>query len=286
MKRSHLVRTLLPLLLSVPAAAPAQDSGAGDDRPGQSSVHGVVTDHDARTPVDGALVSLVPLASEIRPPRPRITDADGRFAFDSVPGGRYLLEVGRLGYEGREDTLLVEPDTEVRLVVGLSVSPLAVEPLVVEVTKRWRSRDLEGFDARRARLHGTFMDRAEIESRFARRVSDLLLTVPNTQFLGGALRNLRSDMIRACPMPVFVDGVPVAGGIDDHVSPDMVEAIEVYTSLAMVPPQYGPSRCGVVLVWLRPAVPPEPDPRRGRNRLLRGAAALGAFLALVLLARG
>jgi hypothetical protein len=57
-----------------------------------------------------------------------------------------------------------------------------------------------------------------------------------------------------CPMRYFVDGVPydAASGIN-HISPDMIEGIEVYKGPANTPARYaahgGP--CGVIVVWTR-----------------------------------
>lgn len=271
------------LLVGVPVVATAQVTSAADPRPGRANVEGVVTDHHTMTAIAGAEVRLASLVEDSDSPAPLITSGDGRFAFDNVSAGRYVLEIGTFGYEPREDTLLVEPDTEVRVTVDLSATPIPLDPFVVEVTRRGGSRVMEALEARRTRLHGTFIDRAAIDRSSPNRISDLLRMVTNTQVVGGQLRNLRDGIATVCIMPVFVDGVRAAGGIDTSVSPDMVEAIEVYTSIAETPPQFGPSRCGAVVIWLRPAVRPDPATGVRRSNLLRGVAALAAFGTLVFL---
>jgi hypothetical protein len=60
-----------------------------------------------------------------------------------------------------------------------------------------------------------------------------------------------------CLPTLYVDGVKVSygGGMDINavVTPDMVEAVELYASAAQIPAQYNgmQSACGVILIWTR-----------------------------------
>ena len=84
-------------------------------------------------------------------------------------------------------------------------------------------------------------------------------------------------------MPVFVDGVRTTGSFDASIPPEWVEAIEVYTSLTM-PPQYGPSRCGAMAIWLRRGGASEPSTDRPLRRVWKGVAAVTGAVALLWLA--
>jgi hypothetical protein len=66
---------------------------------------------------------------------------------------------------------------------------------------------------------------------------------------------------------IFLDGMLITRGspggevlIDDIVNPLDVEAIEVFRGLASVPPEFltPDARCGVVAIWTRRSLDPEP----------------------------
>ncbi|WP_104023413.1 carboxypeptidase-like regulatory domain-containing protein [Gemmatirosa kalamazoonensis] len=72
--------------------------------PGESGVLvGTVVERGSGRPVGMASVSIASL------PRRTNTDSAGRFRFDSLPSGRYVIDVRRLGYARLvTDTLVVE----------------------------------------------------------------------------------------------------------------------------------------------------------------------------------
>jgi hypothetical protein len=207
-------------------------------------------------------VTLTEVDTEDERLGPLLTDEEGRFVFRQVPPGTYLLQAAMLGFQPRRDTLALDRGTEVQVALGLSVSPLPLEPLLVVVMSRPPS-DMDNFRARRARLHGTYFDREDIEERFAVKVSDLLRAVPSVSVIEGRPNNLRGGgggFSAGCPMPVYVDGIWTDQSIEDAISPDMIEAMEVYPSLGQVPVQYRRGPCGVVLIWTRRDVATERRP--------------------------
>jgi hypothetical protein len=148
---------------------------------------------------------------------------------------------------------------------------------------------MERFEQRRATAHGTFITRAEIEEKNPLRISDLFYMVPNTILApdgrgGMMLQSMRGGGLfdQPCTVPVFVDGVRTAGGIDAMLSPELVEAVEVYTGLADTPPQFGPSRCGAVAIWLRGAVGPDEVPERSFGKIWKGLLTLAGIAALAI----
>jgi hypothetical protein len=112
-----------------------------------------------------------------------------------------------------------------------------------------------GFEARRRIGIGRFLDREAIERKNAGIATDLLTTMANVdvrpvvvagQFVMTTrrrvlLRNVRGE---PCDPDVWIDGVRIsldAGGaagttLDDLVSPDEIEGMEIYSS-----PKRGPS---------------------------------------------
>jgi hypothetical protein len=124
------------------AISERQQAGTG------SSVRGTVLEHETGAPLSGATASLASTSTEGADPVTR-------------PAGSYSLSVTRIGYHDLLDTLEVEPDAEIRLVVELSPSPIELAAVVVVVR---RSPMMAGFEARRRRAQGgTFITRDEIE---------------------------------------------------------------------------------------------------------------------------
>lgn len=261
----------------LPGSALAQRTQTAD-----AVVQGSVLNHDTALPIAGAAVRLIDVSTEEQGLVPILTNEEGHFAFRRVPEGTYLLRAEMLGYQPRQDTLVLERGTEIRVTLELAVSPVQLDPLRVEVVSR-PSYNMEQFEARRARLHGSFLDREAIEDRLAIRVSDLFLGLPSVSVVGGRPNNLRGIANR-CPMPVYVDGIRTGESIDNAIPPDAIEAMEVYTSLGEVPVQYRTGPCGVVLIWTRGQVAPSrASPRQG-GILWKGVLAVAGVVSLLWLA--
>jgi hypothetical protein len=62
---------------------------------------------------------------------------------------------------------------------------------------------------------------------------------------------------RTCPVLFYMNGMPfpmnAEGVINSYISPEEVEAVEVYTGASEIPAQFNATaynaRCGVVLIW-------------------------------------
>jgi Carboxypeptidase regulatory-like domain len=89
----------------------------------QRTVDGRVIEKDTRAAVAGATVRLGD-----RPPVQ--TSSDGRFHFDNVGDGRYLLAVQALGWADDESTIIVRRDTT--LVIVLERTPVQLDTLAVQ----------------------------------------------------------------------------------------------------------------------------------------------------------
>lgn len=216
----------------------------------------------------------------------RISDEYGGFLFPRVAPGVYDLTVARMGYRNFLDTLVVAPDSDVRIVVELSPSPIELEAVVVTVP---RSPSMAGFYERRRRGSGTFIDREEIEETNPLRVTDLLFMAPGVRFVHNRSGEREIRMRDDCRPTVWVNGTRVfdsaVGGIglDQVIAPEDVEAMEVYRGAAAVPPQfagtmYGPESCGAVVIWTRQRPPPVVEGKLWKRLLAAAGIVLGILL--------
>lgn len=241
--------------------ARAQDPQA-DSTEAISVVRGYVLDHDTADPIVGATVLLgtgPPGSATIGSME---TDEAGAFRFNGVASGTYWLSVTSLSYSARQDTLFVEPDVVVDVILELSPTPIVLEPVVV-TTRMHLTRTRDGFEYRRtnANSSSSFYTREDFAKRPIRNVTDLFAMAPGTRLTPiGPLGNYVT--VNGCRPAVWVDGYrylefelqPGAGGdplgVDWMVTPDEVESVELYTRRQDVPRQFGPA-CGAVVIWRR-----------------------------------
>jgi hypothetical protein len=150
-----------------------------------------------------------------------------------------------------------------------------VEPL--RVTARVqppfrRNLELGGFYDRERQGHGDFVRREEFERLANQNLAQVLQRARGTRIMyagtkqfiyfprngeptGGGGR--RGPPRNGCLPRLYLDGVQVTydsnNDINSVISPDQIEAIELFRGASEIPPQYGGSNamCGVILVWTR-----------------------------------
>jgi Carboxypeptidase regulatory-like domain/TonB-dependent Receptor Plug Domain len=236
--------------------------------PAQTRLEGVVRD-DSGAVLPGVRVELWDNLTRERV-RSQETDRGGRFAFRVRQGSGYRLHATRIGYLATDSSLLVPDDrrtlpVEFRLVA----QPLGLE--AIDVVARARSPAvLNGFQARQRTGMGHYLTREDLDRMRPAMVTDALARVPGVRLESGGgssfhrrIRMSRSSARGYCPVQVFVDGMLInrgssrmreaSSGVDDTVSIDDVEGIEVYRGLSSVPAEFlnEDSRCGVVVIWTR-----------------------------------
>ncbi len=196
------------------------------------------------------------------------TGADGRFVVRAPSYGRYRLRASRLGYDGVVTELVgLDSGDQVSLLLRLKPSPVDIPSITAEANRRVARLEDVGFYRRRALGFGHFLTPEQIVARNASYAGDLLQGLAGIRVVG----NLGSQVIltRAsttmffrggCHPSVVMDGYPlVIGGlggavsIDQLVSPQDIEALEVYPGPAGVPAQYSGymSPCGAIVIWRR-----------------------------------
>jgi Carboxypeptidase regulatory-like domain/TonB-dependent Receptor Plug Domain len=224
------------------------------------SIRGRVLDDSTEMPVSAAIVSLLDEEGNLL--SATHTDSAGRFILEATEAGRYRLRAKANGYRDATTLPIAVADSgiDVRFVVDRDVVLLeAVE--VSAASRPLIGMTLKGFEERRAKNQGFGVTRDDIEERHARAITDMLRMVPGVRIdwrFGGSVVTIPGIAARIrgeCPVKVILDGTEFRWGsttIDDIPTYD-VEAIEVFRSLAEMPPELaGPeANCGVVAVWTR-----------------------------------
>ncbi|HUR94764.1 MAG TPA: SusC/RagA family TonB-linked outer membrane protein [Gemmatimonadales bacterium] len=114
------------LVLGVPAAAQAQQSGVG----------GRVVDEAGGAPLEAARVVLT------GPNRIEATDRDGRFLFRNVTPGTYQIRVLRLGYKPATQNVTVAAGETAALEFSLTAAPVQLDEIVTTATGEQRKLEV------------------------------------------------------------------------------------------------------------------------------------------------
>lgn len=273
---------VLVVLLTLPVSAAAQ------------AIRGVVVDEEIRASPRDSLVTPGIEGAEIEMTREggeaglrTLTDSLGNFYLAAPEAGVFNLRVSHPAYVSYHVERIEVGDGEtltIELRMGRNVIPL--DPLVV--TARMNSL-MAGFHQRRnGGGLGTFLTREEIDTRGAGRATDLLRDMPGVRVeferWGVGPSIVMQGGFGRCTPAIFVDGIQMtqAGGVgsslDDYITPERIEGMEVYTSFSTVPVQYHSGMCGVILIWTRQGGREGGEPWGWKRMLLGFAVAVGLVL--------
>ena len=216
--------------------------------------------------VDSLNTRLAGATIELLPARIRraVSNDSGTFVFDSVPVGLVQLAVRRLGYAPATFTARLRAGRTERVTLQLSAVAFELprQNVVDTVAHPW----LSTFERRRAHDGGVYFTRQDIVRSQVRSMTDLLQRVPGvdierTRYGTRVVFSNRFVRARPCAPQMFVHAMNYSGNLDDF-SPDDVEALEVYTSIATVPVELQTARaqsCGAIVIWTRE---PPPVPKK------------------------
>jgi hypothetical protein len=224
------------------------------------TVRGRVVDARTGEGVPQAAVTALAASGNRRTGQAR-TDASGRFSLTMRAPGEVRLRVERTGYrETLTDPTPVGPRDTVEVELSVSAAPLTIAPL--RVTARVepphrRNLELNGFYERERKGIGRFVRREEIE-----RHGDFTLAQSLSRIPGAVVQYVRVHQYiyfprSGCRPWVFLDGTRIiidsSQDINSIVSPNQVEAMEVFIGPSEVPAEYAAGRgaCGVVLIWTK-----------------------------------
>jgi hypothetical protein len=264
---------MLPLAARVLlAAALLAASGHGELASAQVRLMGTVVEENSGQPISAARVEILDIERRVRATVQ--TDHLGRFRVEvrDLPG--YRIRATRTGYRTNSTPILwADGHSEIQIEVRLDAAAILLAPIeVIARSRRMPSPIFESFRARQSSGLGLYITRADIEHRMPASVTDLLAGLPGVRLEGGQGAGFRRTVYltraisgpRDCPAQVFIDGFhlnranPATGAgygfvIDDAVSPDAVEGIEVYRGLGTVPAEFltPDAHCGVIAIWTR-----------------------------------
>ena len=246
--RAHAGRAVTGMLVAGLLAAPLASSPlTAQQPPDRAALQGTVVDTDGGKGVRGAEVTLD--GTGLR----AFTDDKGRFHFETLRPGRYLLHVYRIGYETRTDSLVV-PDG-ISMDVNLEISVAPIELPGIEVVTRSLLLETRGFyDRRRQGFRGFFMDRPAIEKQDPLYVTDLFRSVPGVEVVNGSYLRMSQSVTLlggglGCEPSMWLDGIRSNIRNYDYIRPDHIEGLEVYTG-GGAPGKYN-DLCGTVVIWTR-----------------------------------
>jgi Carboxypeptidase regulatory-like domain/TonB-dependent Receptor Plug Domain len=192
------------------------------------------------------------------------TDSAGAFTLLLPRAGQGVLFASRDGYYdmiGDTVDLLIGDTIDLEFRLQPMVVALDTLTAVVRSGPPVNPRLVDsGFYDRRKQGFGNFFSH-EFFDRYppGARMTDVLRRVPGLQVTddGGVSLRTGAALAGGCSAPrVFVDGVEWAlssrPGINEF-RPDQIEALEVYTHLGALPPQFGGATgaCGAIVLWLR-----------------------------------
>jgi hypothetical protein len=254
-QRGFTLTCMLVLLLGASAPnAPAQGTST-------SMISGRVLADSLRIPVPGAVIRIPKLAIEAT------TDSAGRYRLAGLPDGAHRLEIRARGFGPDSVDVDVGVGESVALDIIVRISVTTLEVVRVSVPEAGpRSAKLAGFEERRKKGVGRFVDRETLEKWEQRPTGYLFATIPGVNVLHERSKSFaigsrahpffRFDQRRnPCFMDIYLDGAFVAGEPFDlnAVRTAHIEAIEVYASAAQIPPEFNRTAlgCGVVLIWTR-----------------------------------
>lgn len=207
-----------------------------------------------------------------------VSNEHGRFVFEDVPAGEYLLVVEHLAYGTvREVIELDDAAATYDLEIVMSSEAIELDPISITVMRTGPLVDVyDRLDRMRLLGLGDIFDRRDIDRAGVSRVSHLIQTLPGARLqpIPGrvGVGELRLHARNNCPPSYYIDGLrtPIFGeSVDDHVHLSAVEAVEVYRRLSTLPGEFADEQaqnCGAVAIWTRRG-PPGHEPF-GWRRLL------------------
>lgn len=253
MTRRTVDRATATWILAVIAASAAGVGAQQAPREPLAILVGRVADSTG-APISGARISVQPGSS-----RTTVTSDSGMFRFDSLAAGPNEFAVRRIGFDPITFSAALKPGKISRVKVVLSASTQGLPAMAISDTA---SHWLDAFDRRRDKHVGTFITRADFQKWEPKSSLDIVRGVPGVEIsmVGGVSRVLFTRTVtRKCAPTMYIHGSPFSGQLDD-LAVDEIEALEIYTGLSQIPPEFdrvGRNVCAVINIWTRdPRKPP------------------------------
>jgi hypothetical protein len=221
---------------------------------GSALVRGAVRDQNGR-PLANVRLSVLDRYQRV------ITDSSGRFALVGVPAGSQTLELRAIGFAPARRILALRSDTPMDTVFTLDRAAQTLATVRVLGDRR-NSRAFGGFEDRRHRGIGFFMDAEEIARKSGIYLGDVLRFAPGaiTYTPKGRIFTMRASAGGdRCSPPYFLDGArwypldknPLTE-LEQYIPLQDLAAVEVYAGGASTPAQFDVGTgCGAVVFWTK-----------------------------------
>ncbi|WP_174818622.1 S-layer homology domain-containing protein, partial [Paenibacillus kobensis] len=181
---------------------------------------GKITDQKTKQPIAGALVTLYDLTGTVKIAGPFTTEADGKYHFDQIRTGEYLIVIKSDGYGTRSSMLealptdlvstVIERNYElVRFNLGLTASPSAIvgdgvtTSKLTAVLKDKDGKPIAGVEVEFSAPRGSFVDGTPGIHLTQKAITDAQ---------GVAVVSYRSDKIEG----ILSQNIPVTATVDDQ----------------------------------------------------------------------
>jgi hypothetical protein len=224
----------------------------------QPAVAGVVVDDSTGTPIAAAQVTITPGPHRVS------SDTAGRFRFERLAPGGYVIEVGAIGYARVRGALNVAAEGST-VEIRMTPAPIALGEVVVEAASTTIGWAGTGFERRRSNHSGSgqFLDRQQLERREASTLPDIFRGIPGIRIfrderdssMYAASGSHYSPGGRPCLAQVFIDGIFQSGRPVDlrGYPPESLEAVEYYRHPSSTPVEFrvGSAQCGTLVLWTR-----------------------------------
>ena len=170
-----------------------------------------------------------------------LTDRFGRFVIPEVDPGTVVIRVEHVGYAPVQDSIHLTGGLTYHADIRMSARPIELEGIEVTVHSGHLPRSLEAVYERMERANfGRFMTDEDFKARGYPAVKDMLWGV-----------NFRG-VPAGFDVPIYLDGVRVAGREFLDMLTQEVAVLEIYSSPAGIPVQYrDPGTFGAVFIWTK-----------------------------------
>lgn len=243
-------------------------------------LHGRVTTRQ-QVPISGAQLHLIPVDGDADAARAAVTDSLGGFAWSGLPGGEYHLVVRRLGFRPVDVGVHIEEGIDrYAAIVLVRTTPLldtvSVTAASILPSPSGRSTAMDAFYERQRKGVGHFITREDIENHSPSTLGSLLqrvsgievsthgdgtLTVQSSNCRASSLRTQSKFVDDWGGVALYVDGSRVPDSdrraFSGTLTPDQIEAIEVYRSPTELPAEAVGNACSAVYIWTRSGAAPD-----------------------------
>jgi TonB family protein len=221
--------------------------------------------------VVGAQVRVLGSAS-----RAAVTDDDGTFEIFVLNDTMPRLVLRRIGFRPESVSVHLPQPASSPLVVHMTRAIQMVRPVVVNAHAEQNTQLSLVRERERTGGNGYFVYRADFMKHGPSSFSDILRRIPGVQSFR-TNKNFTEVRLRGnkCAPLYWIDGQPLIGiPFDpDLLPPHTIEAIEVYSSPSLVPPQFqGPNYvqgCGAIVIWTRQGERPVKAPKIDADSIIR-----------------